>query len=229
MPPNLWGEVPPLAETFKQIEQLVAKRGGPARVASPPQDWAAIESRLGTTIPEDFRRFVDWHDPMIWSWFVHSERWQQGPHAEPAGVDDFPRTIDDGCWLRDVSKFEVVTARTSDGNAAFGVLFDCIDDYGWDHKVLDAEFLYFADTMTASMGYLVAVDDRFAPRGSVIATILDDPSIIVVGRNTSEWLAKLVALEGRDIACGGIHELGTEASSRLIEDYKVLNPDQGWY
>lgn len=230
MPPNLWSEVPPLTESFAQIEHLVAKRGGPARIPSPPHDWAAIEARLGTTIPEDFRQFVDWHDPMLWSWFVHSERWKAGPTARPAGVDDYPDTLDDGCWLRDVSKFEVITARTSDGNAAFGVLVDCIDDvYGWDHKVLDAEFLHFADTLAASCIYLIALDDHFAPRGSVIATIMDDPSIVIVGRNTSEWLAKLVALQGQDIARGGMGELNTEASRRLIEDYKVLNPDQGWY
>lgn len=229
MPPNLWGEVPPLAETFEQIEQLVAKRGGPARIASPPQDWAAIEARLGATIPEDFRRFVDWHDPMIWSWFVYSERWKAGPNAEPGGVDDVPGMIDDGFWIRDVSELTVRTARADDENAAFAVLVDCIDDYGWDHKVLDAEFLHFANTGWASEEYFIALDDRFAPPGSVIVTILDDPSIVVVGRNTTEWLAKLVALEGQDIARGGIHELDTEASRRLIEDYKVLNPDQGWY
>ncbi len=230
MPPNLWSEVPPLTESFAQIEHLVAKRGGPARIPSPPHDWAAIEARLGTTIPEDFRQFVDWHDPMLWSWFVHSERWKAGPTAEPAGVYDYPDSLDDGCWLRDISKFKVVTARTSDGNAAFGVLVDCIDDvYGWDHKVLDAKFLHFADTLAASCIYLIALDDHFAPRGSVIATIMDDPSIVIVGRNTTEWLAKLVALEGQDIARGGMGELNTEASRRLIEDYKVLNPDQGWY
>ena len=229
MPPNLWGAVPPIAETFEQIEQLVAKRGGPNRIAPPANDWAAIEARLGTTIPEDFRRFVGWHDPPLWSWFVYSERWKAGPSAEPAGVDVVPGMIDDGFWIRDVSEITVRTARTDDENAAFGVLVDCIDDYGWDRKVLDAEFLHFANTGWASEEYFIALDDRFAPRGSVIATILDDPSIVVVGRNTTEWLAKLAALEGLDIVRGGLSELGTEASRRLIEDYKVLNPDQGWH
>ena len=95
--------------------------------------------------------------------------------------------------------------------------------------MLDAEFLHFANTGWASEDYFIAPDDRFAPRGSLIATILDDPSIVGVGRTTTEWLAKLATLEGLDILRGGIHELGTEASHRLIEDYKVLNPDQGWY
>jgi hypothetical protein len=40
------------------VDRLIEVPGVPA-VAPSPQDWAAVESRLGSTVPADYKRFVD--------------------------------------------------------------------------------------------------------------------------------------------------------------------------